>query len=161
MLRVTVATLAVLHGFVAPAAAQTPTTPDYFQGTQTNAVRIRKDRPRTRSQRLLVGGLLGGAALFTGAGLYLHYDSHQIAKALSATRPKNVRWSGDLADRYARGQTRGTLAIASYGVGVALVAAAVVVWIKSDPGSETVEISRPLTIAPLPGGIAMEATWCW
>src|SRR4051812_41440858 len=96
MLRVLVAA-AVVAGTLTPAVADTPPSQiNYFhQGTGTT-INVRRDRSRTRSQKALIYGLAGGAAVIALAGVYFHYDSKRIADDLSADSPQNQRWPPEL-----------------------------------------------------------------
>src|SRR5262245_60372147 len=97
MLRVLVVSLVV--GLAAPARADTPApdpapapapapapdpapTIDYFHQGGGGQVVVRRDLSRTRNQKLLIYGLVGGAAAFGLLGAYFHYDSKQIADEL-------------------------------------------------------------------------------
>ena len=173
MLRVLVAGVLVAGGV--PARADTPappaTTPsaptnptiDYFQ-KGGGGVLVRKDRSRTRRQKLLIYGLAGGAALFGGLGAYFHYDSKSIADELSADSDQHQRWSPELQDKYDRGQLDGKLAIAGYAISAGLIAATIVVVIKTDPGTELETIgpggAKPVADV-VPGGATVGASWSW
>src|SRR5690349_15968794 len=137
MLRVLVVALVV--GLVAPARADTPApapaqdpapTIDYFHQGGGGQVVVRRDLSRTRNQKLLIYGLVGGAAAFGLIGAYFHYDSKQIADELSADIDQHQRWSPELQDKYDRGQLDGKIAIASYAITAGLIAATIVVVVK-------------------------------
>jgi hypothetical protein len=152
----------------APAPARTPTpippgTPDYFANPgDQDTIKFRQGKSRTRSQKLLIGGLGAGAAVAAGIGVYLHLDSRRIANELSADTAQNLRWSDELADKYDRGQLEGKLAIGSYVVAGGLIAAMIVVVLTTDPGSELVEVpARRVSTTIVPGGATVDATWAW
>jgi hypothetical protein len=148
----------------APTAPTAPTpTIDYFQKGGNQLV-VRKSRSRTRNQRLLIYGLAGGAAAFAGIAAYFHYDSKSIADELSADSDQNERWSEDHQDKYDRGQLDGKLAIAGYAISAGLIAATIVVVLKTDPGTELETIgpggSKPVANV-VPGGATVGASWSW
>lgn len=166
MLRVLVAA-AVVAGTLSPAGADTPSSPssqiDYFHQGGGTTINVRRDRSRTRNQKALIYGLAGGAAVFALTGVYFHYDSKRIADDLSADSPQNQRWSPELADKYDRGQLDGKLAIASYIVSAGLIAATIVVVLKTDPGTEVEPLGpgRTAGIGLVPGGAVVGARWSW
>jgi len=170
MLRVLVAA-AVVAGTLSPAGADTPTSPspspsapiDYFHQGGGTTINIRRDRSRTGRQKALIYGLAGGAAVFALTGVYFHYDSKRIADDLSADSPQNQRWSPALDDKYDRGQLDGKLAIASYIVSAGLLAATIVVVLKTDPGTEVEAVGthRTAGIGLVPGGAVVGARWSW
>jgi hypothetical protein len=163
--------VAVVAGLVAPARADTPapdpatpTTPtiDYFHKGGAGKVMVRRDRARTRNQKLLIYGLAGGAAAFGLFGAYFHYDSKQIADELSADSDQHQRWSPELQDKYDRGQLDGKLAIAGYAISAGLIAATIVVVLKTDPGTELVGPGGSKPVASVvPGGATVGASWSW
>jgi len=161
MLRVLLVVAVV--GVVAPAHADTPTPEvDYFHKGGAGKVVVRRDLSRTRNQKLLIYGLAGGAALFAGVGAYFHYDSKRIADELSADIDQHQRWSDELQDRYDRGQLDGKIAIASYVISAGLVAATIVVVLKTDPGTELVGPGGSKPVATVvPGGATVGASWSW
>lgn len=172
VLRVLVAAAAVA-GTVTPALADgpgsgsgaSPPPPqiDYFHQGGGTSINVRREGSRTRNQKALIYGLAGGAAVFALAGVYFHYDSKRIADDLSADSAQNQRWSPELADKYDRGQLDGKLAIASYALSAGLIAATIVVVIKTDPGTEveTIGTKRTAGIGLVPGGAVVGARWSW
>ena len=164
----------VIAGLVTPAVADSPEPApspaapaappvDYFHQGGGTAINVRRPRSRTRNQKALIYGLAGGAAVFALGGVYFHYDSKRIADDLSADTAQNQRWSPALADKYDRGQLDGKLAIASYVVSAGLIAATIVVVLKTDPGTavETIEARRAPIARIVPGGAVVGARWSW
>jgi len=148
-----------------PAAASDAPAPDYFaQHHDADTIKVRANRPRTGEQKLLIGGLAGGAALAAGIGIYFHLDSRRIANDLSADSPQVVRWSPERRDKYDRGQLDGKLAIASYVIAGALIGGTIVAVLMTDPGSDLIEVpTRRVTPTAglVPGGGTVGAVWSW
>jgi hypothetical protein len=142
-----------------PAPAAADKAPDYFAAKPHGAIRIRRKRERCRADRMLIGGLLAGAAVTTGAGVYFHLDSRAAAEELSAKRLTNLRWSEELAETYDRGQRSGTLARVSYGLAGALaIGTLVAVWL-TDPGEEVVELRVRASATVTDDGASVGAAW--
>jgi hypothetical protein len=143
----------------APAPAPATGAPDYFAKKPHGAILVRRKRERCRADRMLIGGLLAGAAVTTAAGVYFHLDSRSAADEVSARTPTNRRWSEELDDIYDRGQRSGTLAKVSYGLAGALaVGTLVAVWL-TDPGEEMVELRVGATATP--DGATVGAAWAF
>jgi hypothetical protein len=141
-----------------PARADEPPPVDYFRpGNDTGAVTMRREKSRTPQQRWLIAGLVGGTALTTGLGILFHLDSRAAANRVSADTPTETRWSPADADDYERAGRSGAIAIAAYSIGALLAAAAVVVVIRTEPGTEEVDLRKPRAfVAPTPdrsGGV--------
>ena len=124
-------------------------------------IEVPGDRPTTN--KLLIGGL-GGAGLLVGAlGLYFHLDYRSASDDVSAHNLTGKAWTPNaqaLLDRAERSSTRAGVA---YGFGGALVLAAIITYIATDPGSETTVIHTGPAPAFIPAqdGAALGGTWRW
>jgi hypothetical protein len=166
MQRAALLAIVVLAGGVArpaPALADDAPATDYF-AQPNGGVKFRQGRSRTRDQKLLIGGLAGGAALSAAVGIYFHLDANRISGDLAADTPQDVRWSEEHQDKYDRGQLDGTIAIVSYVVAAGLIGGTIAAVLLTDPGEEVVEVKtrrvQP-TARLVPGGGTVGAEWSW
>ena len=117
---------------------------------------------RTQEQRLLIGGLAGAGVLVGALGLYFHLDSRDASDQVSASAFTARAWTADEQDAFDRADRSGTRAAIGYGVGGALLVAAVVTLIVTDPGTE-VTVIRPRSaspvVSPAPGGALFGGMW--
>jgi hypothetical protein len=154
---------------------------DYFAAQpKTDEVKITTARSRTPRQRLLIGGLLGGAVASAGIGLYFHLDGRSASEEVTALNPTHEVWTRERQDRYDHAKSARVGAIIGYTGGGLLLAAAAVVFYLTDPGTEVREVGvrvvpakRPppappsggalrlqgIDVAPLQGGAMLEAAW--
>jgi hypothetical protein len=142
---------------------------DFFTAKpQGQAIKVTEARSRTSGQRLLIGGLIGGAVLCAGAGLYFHLDSRSASNEVSRVDQSNEVWTRDRQDTYDRAHRSRTGAIVGYAGGGAILIAAAVVLIVTDPGTEVKDTGiakvaggklQGLALSPLEGGALMEAAW--
>jgi hypothetical protein len=151
-------------GWSAPARAQ-----DYFT-SDANSVSFEVDRSRSRSERILIASLLGGAVLVGGVGLLLHLDSERKSSEVSA-RPG--RHTGLLyteeRDRTRRAAIRSrNFAFAGYSVGGGLLIAALVTYFVTNPGRDIITVgdeqappsaTSSLLVEPMSGGALVAGEW--
>ncbi len=156
--------LAVATGIAllsSPASAE----PDYFGNSDADEIKIRLDRPRSTTERIVIGALLGGALVVGGLGVGFHLDSRAIADELAADGPTGLVYTQELEDRRRSGVRSGHLASASYTVGGLLLIGSLAALIITQPESEVLTVDgqpdkTPVTLVPMPGGGAIVgATW--
>lgn len=157
----------VLSMVAAPLAAQADDT-DYFgKDRPKDELTYRVDRSRTKKQRVVIASLLGGSLVFAGLGLYFHLDSRDKADELSAAGSHTGQvWTQEREDTRNSGRTSGRLAIGGYVLGGALMIAAGVALVMTQPGSELVKVDDsatkpavPVSIAPVRGGAIVGKGW--
>ena len=140
--------LAIVLGMAAPAHAGN----DYFaKPNDSSKVTVVHGRSRTTRQRLLLAGLVLGAAATGGLGLYFNLQSRDAASSLSETHGRLVgTWTPALQDTYDRAKTDGDLAIAGYALAGALFAGSMVAVYFTDPGRASTQLAP--TAALVKGG---------
>jgi len=141
----------------APALAdEPPPASDYFQkAPSSTAITFRTPGRRTTGQRVLVWGLLGGAAVAGGVGVWFHLDSYRAAGEVSEDSMSSGVWTDEHQATYDRAGTSGTVAIVGYSVSAALlVGSAVAAWL-TQPADQAV------TLEPVRGGAVVGKAWSW
>lgn len=119
---------------------------------------------RTTENKLLVGGLVAGAAVVTGLGLYFHLDGKSASDEVSSDVFGGEEWTADDAALFDQAESSRTKAIVAYSVGGALLIGAIVALIVTEPPSETT-VLRPRavravpTVAPAAGGAVLGGMW--
>jgi hypothetical protein len=118
---------------------------------------------RPMNNKLLVGGLAGGGLLVGALGLYFHLDSRTASDDVSSQKLTGRAWTTTaqaLADRADRSATRAGVA---YGIGGALVVAAIVTWIATEPASttEVIHTGPAPAFIPTKEGAALGGSWTW
>jgi hypothetical protein len=139
------------------AAPATASADDYFkEAPSSTTVAVRQARSRTPAQRITIYGLLGGAAIFAGVGVWAHIDSYDIKKELEIAAVEPVEtWTQDRQDLYDRGVRQRGLAVVSYVVSALFFTGATVYAYRTRPGYETI------LIEPTKGGATVSGTWTW
>ncbi len=132
----------VVAVLLAPAASAS--AGDYFgQDAPSGEISYRVDNPRTTRQRIVLGALFGGAALFGGVGVAFHLDSRSKSNAVTETGDLSGRTYDQAVNATRRAALRSrTRAIVAYGLGGALAAAGVVALILTEPGSREVKVGK-------------------
>ena len=167
------ASCAVLAAALASAAA--PARGEDYFGAAAEPMTFDVDRPRSRENMILIGSLLGGAVVFGGVGLLFHLHSRNQADEVSAdTGDHTGLVYTEAVDATRRDAERsGKLAIGGYAVGGGFLIATLVVYIVTDPGTETIQVGdeteqppaptgRPqVLVEPTPGGGVVGAAWTW
>ena len=118
---------------------------------------------RSTENKILLGSLAGAGFLFGALGAYWHLDSRSASNDVSSDRFTGHAWTADdqaLVDRADRSRGR---AIIAYSAGGALLIGAAIVYIVTEPKSETAVI-RPHgrgtpTVAPTEGGAVLGGMW--
>jgi hypothetical protein len=125
-----------------------------------------KYRPDRSHKNITTLAVLGGAGvLFSGIGLYFHFDSRSASDDVNAHRYTGNTWTLDRQDRFDRAHRSATLAGVGYGIGGALLIATAVVYMVTEPPLESLVIHphtepKPVTmVAPLPGGAFVSRGW--
>lgn len=134
-------------------AAGAPTGASYFQH-QTPMASFEVDRPRSRRARIVIASLAGGAVLMTGVGVLFTLDSKSKSDDVS-TKPgqNNGQVYSEALDDTRRAALRSRdWAIASYAVGGGLLVGALVAYILTDPGRETIRVNGASSPVPAGGG---------
>lgn len=114
---------------------------------------------RSLNNKLMLAATAGAGLLAGGLGLYFHLDSRSAANEVSATVFTGVAWTpADQAqvDRADRSKTR---AIFAYTLGGALVTAAIVELIVTEPKSEHRVIHPEASVAVSASGAMVGGTW--
>jgi hypothetical protein len=155
-------------------AAASPAHADDLFGTKrdTDTVTVRRSRERCLRQKVLVGGLFGGAVVAVGAGLYFHMQSRDASNEVAAIGESTaLTWTSERQETYDAALRDRTRAIVGYSAGGALLIGAVVALILTDPGTEVVKVGpkqepepaapAPVSFGLLPGGAYAEAGWRW
>ncbi|MGE0550854.1 MAG: hypothetical protein AB7O24_07330 [Kofleriaceae bacterium] len=135
-------------------------TPHAFAEERTIVVETPRDR--TMSNKVMVGSMFGAGVLLGGLGLKWHLDSRSAANEVASNVPTGRAWSQADVAQVEKADDAGTKAIVAYGVGGALLIAAVVTFIVTDPGSETTVLKGNTitpTVAPAPGGAVLGSSW--
>jgi hypothetical protein len=124
------------------------------------------DKERTARQRVLIGSLLGGALVVGGIGLLFHLDSRDKSDEVSASGPHTGRVYTREVDDTRRAALRSrAVTVAAYGAGAGLVIASLVVFLVTDPGTETIVLgdraaARPsIGLEPVAGGALVAGGW--
>jgi hypothetical protein len=114
---------------------------------------------RSRTNKLVLGSMAVAGVLFSGIAVKYHLDSRDAADAVSAGVFTGRPWSPELqaeVDRAADARRNATL---GYSIGGALLVAAVVTFIATEPKSSR-EVMRPhLSLSQ--HGATMGGTWSW
>lgn len=149
---------------------------DYFHETEPDNVLFRIDKTRSGTEKVVIGSLLGGAALFGGFGVLFTLDSKSNADAVSASGTFTGEVYTPKLDSKRRHALRSRkLAIAGYAIGGAFLAASAVAYIVTDPGTEVLDMneyqrredqkrSEPAgeaALVPVRGGALVENTWAF
>ncbi len=132
---------------------------DYRPQPMKRDIVIKVDRDRDGKNIAVLAGLAGLGAVLGGVGLYYNLDSRDAAAAVSPRHPTNQPWTAAQQADYDRAHSSGVKAGVFYGLGGALVIAAVVTMIATAPGSETTVIHPHYAIAPTPGGAVVGKVW--
>lgn len=144
---------------------------DYFNdASEGKEITFQLDRPRTSGQRLLIGGLLAGAALSAGVGLYFHLDSRDKTGDVEAVDQHTGRiYTEEVAATRSGAFSSRRWAIAGYAVGGLFIAGTVVALAITDPGKERITVGKdgaeppapvmPVSILMVPGGALVGGAW--
>ena len=141
---------------LALAAAQAPAHAD-----TDIVIEIPGERPT--ENKILLGSLAGAGVVLGLLGAYWHLDSRSASNDVSTNKFTGHAWTAEdkaLVDRADRSRTR---AIFAYSAGGALLVGAAVVYILTEPKSETAVIhphgrGTP-TVAPTEGGALLGGMW--
>lgn len=118
---------------------------------------------RSTENKILLGSLAGGGLVLGLLGAYWHLDSRSASNDVSSDRFTGHAWTAEdeaLVDRADRSRTR---AIMAYSAGGVLLIGAAVVYIVTEPKSETTVIhphgrGTP-TVSPTEGGAMLGGMW--
>lgn len=141
--------------------------PDYFDRNpnEGSTIRVRREKSRTLGQKLLIGGLLVGAAASLGAGAYYNLDSRDAANEVSSNDDlTGETWTAEHQATYDRAGTSGTKAIVGYALGGGFVAGAIIAAWLTQPGDEEVAVgarAARAVVAPVAGGALLGGAWSW
>ncbi len=136
---------------------------DYFgeHANDGSQLKLKRQRSRTPSQKLLIGGLLVGAAAAIGFGAYYHLDSRDAANEVSSNGDlTGETWTAAHQATYDRADVSGTRAIVCYVVGAALLGGVIAAAWHSQPVEEEVLVTR-IGVAPVHGGAVVGGAWSW
>lgn len=153
----------VAAGVVAPAAARADQT-DYFgEDAPSDEITFQVEQSRTRKQRILVGGLFGGALAFGGIGLLFHLDSDEKSDSISAVGKFTGRtYDREVEDTRIDALRSRRLAITGYTFGGAMLIGTAVALFLTKPDSEVVTVGdggESVSVAPMRGGFAVSKGW--
>lgn len=118
---------------------------------------------RSSENKILLGSLAGAGLVLGALGAYWHLDSRSASNDVSSDRFTGHAWTAEdeaLVDRADRSRGR---AIVAYSAGGALLLGAAIVYIVTEPRSETTVIhphgrGTP-TVAPTEGGAVLGGMW--
>jgi hypothetical protein len=118
---------------------------------------------RPVENKILIGSLVGAGLIAGAVGAYFHFDSRSASSDVSASKYTGHAWTSDDQDLVDRADRSRSHAIILYGVGGALLIGAAVVWIATEPKSETAVIhphgrGTP-TVQPAEGGAVLGGMW--
>ena len=142
-----------------PAEPTDPTDTPVFKPPTGHDIVVEIPGERTNMNIAVISGIAAGGALIGGLGVYFHLDSKSESNKVSAGVPTSRPWlPSDQAavDQAASDRTKAAI---FYGVGGALIIAAVVALIVTDPGSTKTVIHPHTAIAPTPGGALAIHEW--
>jgi hypothetical protein len=157
MVRVALITLAL--ALAAPGLAHADS--GYFAHSgDASTVKYRQDKKRSPKNRALIYGLLGGAALGLGVGIYFHLDSHDAASELSDVHTSSpLLWTDDRQATYDRAGSSGTIAIVGYSVSAVCAIGAILTAVLTHPGQEVKDVRPTTSITPTHGGAMVARAW--
>jgi len=142
--------------------------PDYFKNANDgSAIKLRREKSRTPAQKLAIGGLLLGAAISIGVGVYYNLDSREAANEVSANDDlTGETWTPALQDTYDRAGDSGTIAMVGYALGAMFLGGAIFAAWQTQPGEEQVTIvlaprRAGATVTPMVGGAMVNGAWSW
>lgn len=148
---------------LALAVALAVAAPAIARGQAADSMSFEVDKERTTRQRVLIGSLLGGALAASGIGLLFHVDSRDKSDQVSASGPHTGRIYTRSVDDTRRAALRSrNVAIGAYGVAGGLVIASLVVFLVTDPGTETIVLGERLPaigVEPVAGGALVAGGW--
>jgi hypothetical protein len=123
------------------------------------------DKERTVRQKILIASFGGGALLVGGVGLLFHLDSRDKSDSISASgRHTGMVYSEAIDDTRRAALRSRALTIASYGVAAGLLVTTLVLYVVTDPGTETITLDEaqarlPVTLEPVAGGALGGLAW--
>ena len=137
----------------AGAAAAGPAGASYFQH-QDPTLTFEVDRPRSHRARVVIASLVGGAVLMGGLGVLFTLDSKSKADEVSSKPGNNTGrvYTAELDDTRRAGLRSRTWAVTSFAVGGGLLVGALVAYVVSDPGRETIHVNGTSTPVPATHG---------
>jgi hypothetical protein len=143
-------------------AAESPTSydrPVFQQRTRRKEIVVMVPGERSRTNKVVLGSMavVGGIAGLIGA--YYHLDSRSAALDVSATTPTGRAWTAERAALVQRADRSGDRAAVAYGIGGALIIAAAVAFIVTDPPTER-EVLRP-HVSLARGEAVFGGAWTW
>lgn len=107
----------------------------------------------------ILASLAGAGALVGGLGLWAHLESRAAVADVSAADFTHTAWTPARQAEEDRANRDATRAAVGYGIGGALLIAAVVALIVTAPAEETTVIQPHVGAAPTPGGASVSAAW--
>jgi hypothetical protein len=172
-MRADAAPLAAAAALVCTAAIARPTAAQDYFTAKPEELHFRIERERTRTQRIVVVSLLGGAAVFAGIGALFSLDYRDKADSIEATGSHTGRiYTAEIDAKRDDALMARDLSIASFGLGGGLLVAAAVYYVITDPGTQAVRygpngeivpvssVSRDATeIVPVAGGVVVGRRW--
>lgn len=107
------------------------------------------DKERTTRDKLMIASFGAGALVFGGIGLLFHLDSRAKSDEVSASGRHTGLTYTDAVDDTRRDALRSrNLTIASYGIGAGLLVTTFVVYLVTDPGTETITLDGAQAAGP-------------
>lgn len=149
----------VAHADQVPVEPPDPADTQMFKAPTGRDIVIDTPNDRSTSNIILVSSLAGGGAILGGIGLYFHLDSRSQSDKVSATAPTGRPWTGANQSAVDTAASDRTAAAVFYGVGGALIIAAAVTLMLTDPGSTRTVIHPHTALAPVPGGAIAMHEW--
>jgi hypothetical protein len=150
----------------APASAEE----DYFARQPTEPLTYRVEGNRSTTERLVIGALLGGAAVAVGVGVHYHLASRDAADEVTAHSgsPVHLIYTPAVDQRREDGLRFKTNATVSYAIGGGFLVGALVAVLVTSPADELREYGasegkKPAVpvVVPLHGGLLVGGTWSY
>ncbi|MGE0396178.1 MAG: hypothetical protein AB7T06_05595 [Kofleriaceae bacterium] len=117
---------------------------------------------RPMKNKLVLGGIAGAGLVAGAIGFYFHLDSRSATDDVGTDVFTGTAWSPAHQELVDRADSSRAAAITLYSIGGACIAGAIVYWILTDPGEETIVIqprtAQP-TIVPTQGGAVLGGVW--
>lgn len=147
------------HTVVDPAASDQPG----IRMGRKIVVRYTPSRSRGNITKLAL--IAGGSLVFGAVGLYFHFDSRTLSDEVNANKLTGRPWTQARQDIYDDANRSASIATVMYGIGGALLLTTAIVYMVTEPGQETMEITphtnpkRTTMIVPTNGGALVGTGW--
>lgn len=150
-----------------PAPAEDPASqprpsydrPVFQQRIRRKEIVVMVPGARSRTNKLVIGSLAVTGGLLGALGAYFNVDARSAADEVSASTFTGRSWTAERDAKVDRAERSSDRAAILYGIGGALVVAAAVTFIVTEPESKR-EVLRP-HVAVGPDGAVVGGAWSW